>query len=139
MANTITNQVRRLRAEVLERSDTDPILSFNFMAAEAGVSLASFKRDLLPYLPVVALREHRRGVRRSDWLTLLESRTREPGTPAASKFEEFCERHGLSSTEADDEIEEGRLKVRRVGGRRIVTPEAEQAWLASLEQYQPAA
>jgi hypothetical protein len=139
MANTITKQVRRLRAEVLERTDTDPILNFNFMAAEAGLSLASFKRDLLPHLPVVALTEHRRGVRRSDWLALLESRTREPGAPAASTIEEFCERHGLSSTEADGEIEDGRLKVRRVGRRRIVTPEAEEAWLAALEQYQPAA
>ena len=109
------------------------------MAAEAGLSLASFKRDLLPHRPVVALTEHRRGVRRSDWLALLESRTREPGAPAAFTFEKFCERHGLSSTEADDEVEGGRLQVRRAGRRRIVTPEAEEAWLGSLDSPQPAA
>src|SRR5688572_19138798 len=86
MANTITKQVQRLRTEVLERTDTNPILSFNFMAAEADLSLASFKREMLLHLPVVALTEHRRGVRRSDWLALLESRTREPGAPAASTF-----------------------------------------------------
>jgi hypothetical protein len=75
---TVTAQIKAERADILRRTDTDPLLTFNFMAADAGVSLATFKRAILPHLPVVEVTEHRRGVHRSDWRVYLASRTRGP-------------------------------------------------------------
>lgn len=75
---TVTEQIRAERDEVLRRPDTDPLLAYNFMAADAGVSLATFKRAILPFLPVVEVTEHRRGVRRSAWERHKTSRTRPP-------------------------------------------------------------
>jgi len=79
---TTTAQIKEARAEILSRADTDPILTYNQMAADAGVSIATFKRAILPYLPVIAVTEHRRGVRRSDWQAYLQSRTRKPRAAA---------------------------------------------------------
>jgi hypothetical protein len=45
---------------------------------------------------------------------------------------EFCARNGISRRLAYDEIGSGRLKIRKVGRRSIVTTEDEDAWLASL-------
>ena len=75
---TPTTQIKTERAEILSRADTDPVLNYNFMAADADVSLATFKRQILPHLPVVEITEHRRGVLRSAWQAFKASRIRKP-------------------------------------------------------------
>jgi hypothetical protein len=82
---TVTAQIKAERDEVLRRSDTDPLLTYNNMAADAGVSLATLKRAILPFLPVVEVTEHRRGVRRSDWERHKRSRTRAPRAAGNAK------------------------------------------------------
>jgi hypothetical protein len=79
---TPTAQVRAQRDEILGRADTDPVLSYSFMAADADVSLATFKRSILPHLPVMEVTNHRRGVRRSDWEAYKTRRTRAPRAAA---------------------------------------------------------
>ncbi|MEQ8263329.1 helix-turn-helix domain-containing protein [Pseudohaliea sp.] len=44
----------------------------------------------------------------------------------------FCERWGISHQTFYDEVKRGRLTIRKIGSRTIVTPEDEQAWLDSL-------
>ena len=51
---------------------------------------------------------------------------------------EFCERNGISRRLAYDEINRGRLKILKAGRRSLVTTEAEDDWLASLESPQAA-
>jgi hypothetical protein len=55
--------------------DLDPILSPNDMCGEAKISLATWRRQFRNCLPVVRLSPKRIGVRRSDWLAALASRT----------------------------------------------------------------
>jgi hypothetical protein len=79
-----TVKVRAERAAILARPDTDPLLSYRFMAADADVSIATFKRVILPHLEVVEITAHRRGVRRSTWEAFKTSRTRKPLVRAAA-------------------------------------------------------
>jgi len=44
----------------------------------------------------------------------------------------FCERWGISHQTFYDEVKRGRLRIRKIGTKTIVTPEDEQAWLDSL-------
>jgi hypothetical protein len=78
MPTQITEAVARERAEILARDDTDPILSFVYCAADLGISLATFKRSVLPDLAVVEITDRRRGIRRSDHEARKASRTRKP-------------------------------------------------------------
>ena len=78
-----TAKVMAERAEILARPDTDPLLSYDFCAADAGVSIATFKRNILPHLAVVEITARRRGVRRSTWEAHKTSRTRKPLVKAA--------------------------------------------------------
>jgi hypothetical protein len=55
MPSGTTQKIQAKRAEVLARDDTDPVLSFADCAADYGVSLATFKRSILPDLPVVEI------------------------------------------------------------------------------------
>jgi hypothetical protein len=73
---TSTEQVASTRAEILAREDTDPILTYVECAADYGVSLATFKRSILPDLPVVEITDRRRGIRRSDHEARKAQRTR---------------------------------------------------------------
>jgi hypothetical protein len=84
MASIITENVRRKRAEILARDDTDPVLSFDYCAADYGVSRATFRRNILPDLPVVEITDRLRGVRRSDHEARKTrvTRTRRPGAGA---------------------------------------------------------
>ena len=66
MPSCTTEKIQARRAAILAREDTDPVLSFGECAADYGVSLATFKRAILPDLPVVDITDRRRGVRRSD-------------------------------------------------------------------------
>jgi hypothetical protein len=65
MPSIITERVARERAGVLARADADPLLSYAECAADLGVSLATFRRSVLPDLPVVEISARRRGIRRS--------------------------------------------------------------------------
>lgn len=49
----------------------DPILSPDQMAADAGISRATWVRRWRPVLPVIQLSPRRIGVRRSAWLAAL--------------------------------------------------------------------
>jgi hypothetical protein len=55
----------------------------------------------------------------------------------SSSLQDFCERHTICRRTAYNEIAAGRLKIRKVGRRSIVTDEAEEAWLAALPVYEP--
>jgi hypothetical protein len=86
---TVTEQIRAERAAILARKDTDPILSYNFMAADADVSLATFKRSILPRLEaagaIVEITDNRRGALRSKWDEFKASCTRKrQSAPAAA-------------------------------------------------------
>jgi hypothetical protein len=78
MPSCTTEKVEVKRAEILARDDTDPVLSFAYCAADYGVSLATFKRSILPDLPVVEISDRRKGVRRSDHEARKARRTRKP-------------------------------------------------------------
>jgi hypothetical protein len=77
MPSYITEKILAKRAAILARDDTDPLLSFAECAADYGVSLATFKRSILPDLPVVQITDRRRGIRRSDHEARKARRTRE--------------------------------------------------------------
>jgi hypothetical protein len=57
---------------------SDPILRYQECAAELNVSLDTFKRRVLPYIAVVEVSPHRRGVRRSVLESLKDARTVPP-------------------------------------------------------------
>jgi hypothetical protein len=60
-----TELVALERAKILARADADPLLSYAECAADLGISLSTFKRYVLPDLPVVEITARRRGIRRS--------------------------------------------------------------------------
>jgi hypothetical protein len=66
MPSCTSEAIRAKRAAILARDDTDPILSYAECAADYGVSIATFKRAILPHLPIVQITDRRRGIRRSD-------------------------------------------------------------------------
>jgi hypothetical protein len=76
MPSCTPEAIRAKRAAILARDDTDPVLSFAEVAADYGVSLATFKRSILPDLPVVEITDRRRGIRRSDHEARKARRTR---------------------------------------------------------------
>jgi excisionase family DNA binding protein len=47
-------------------------------------------------------------------------------------IDEFCERNGISRRLAYDEINAGRLRIKKAGRRSLITTEAEDAWLEAL-------
>lgn len=50
----------------------------------------------------------------------------------AMSIEDFCRWAGIGRSLAYKEIEAGRLRIKKVGRRTLVTLEAARAWLASL-------
>lgn len=60
-----------------------------------------------------------------------------PGRRSFS-INEICERNKVSRRFVYDEINRGRLKVKKAGRRSLITDEAEGDWLDSLPEYQPA-
>jgi hypothetical protein len=56
----------------------------------------------------------------------------------SSSLRNFAERHDISLRLAYDEIKAGRLKIKKVGRRSIVTDEDEARWLESLASPQAA-
>ena len=63
----------------------------------------------------------------------LEQRKEEARQPrCSSSLRNFAERHDISLRLTYDEIKAGRLKIKKVGRRSIVTDEDEEAWLRSL-------
>jgi hypothetical protein len=59
----------------------DPILSFEYIVEDLGISRATFHRVWRHMLPVVEISERRRGVRRSDYEAAKAARIR-PGRAA---------------------------------------------------------
>lgn len=53
-------------------------------------------------------------------------------SPIAQSIDNFCERYGISRSQAYEEIRSGRLKAVKLGRRTLVPEEAGQAWLKSL-------
>ena len=51
----------------------------------------------------------------------------------SSSLRDFAERHSISLRLTYDEIKAGRLKIKKVGRRSIVTDDAEADWLAALD------
>lgn len=45
---------------------------------------------------------------------------------------EFCQLYSIGRTKAYEEIKSGRLQIRKIGKRTIITAEAAQEWLANL-------
>jgi hypothetical protein len=46
--------------------------------------------------------------------------------------DEFCERNNISRRFFYDEVNRGRLKIKKAGARTLVTVEAENNWIAAL-------
>lgn len=61
-------------------------------------------------------------------------RKRQKGDRATFDIEEICQRHNISRQTVYREIAQGRLRTFKIGRRRKVTKEAEQEWIALLEQ-----
>jgi hypothetical protein len=57
---------RELRDSILAGSG-DPVLSFDYIKADLGISHATFHRGPRRQLPVVQISDRRLGVRRSDY------------------------------------------------------------------------
>lgn len=57
----------------------------------------------------------------------------------AKSVAEFCDFYGFSRPTFYAEIAAGRLRTIKVGRRRIVTPQQEQAWVELLEAEQQGA
>ena len=55
----------------------------------------------------------------------------------SSSLQDFCSRHNICRRTAYKEIAAGRLKIRKVGRRSIVTDEDEVAWLQALPVHEP--
>jgi predicted DNA-binding transcriptional regulator AlpA len=53
--------------ETLLAGAADPVLSFEFIKADLGISRATFHRGPRRQLPVVRISDRRLGVRRSDY------------------------------------------------------------------------
>lgn len=50
----------------------------------------------------------------------------------ASTIDEFADRYGLCRQTIYNQARAGRLKIRKVGKRSVITTEDEQAWLQNL-------
>ena len=59
--------------------------------------------------------------------------------PLAYPFPDFLELVGIGRTKAYEEINAGRLKVRKSGNRTIVLAADARAWLDSLPAFEPKA
>jgi hypothetical protein len=51
---------------------------------------------------------------------------------AKSHVDAFCEKHGIGRTTFYSEVKIGRLRIKKLGRKTIVTPEFEAAWVESL-------
>jgi len=47
----------------------------------------------------------------------------------------FCETYGIGRTKTYEEIKSGRLRVRKVGRRTIVTADDAEEWLSTLPEF----
>jgi hypothetical protein len=56
----------------------------------------------------------------------------------AYTINDFCRRNAIGRSTAYELARDGKLRMRKVLGKTIVTAADEAAWLASLEAYQPA-
>ena len=56
----------------------------------------------------------------------------------ASSLKNFCRRNDIGRSKAYQEIKEGRLRIRKVGRRTIVTRKDEKRWLDALPAGGPA-
>jgi hypothetical protein len=61
------------------RAGGDPVLSYAESAAELGISIATLRRRVLPYVAIVEITDRRRGLRRSVVEGVKVARTRQPG------------------------------------------------------------
>lgn len=52
---------------------------------------------------------------------------------------EFCQRFGIGRTKFYEEINEGRLKAKKVGRHTRVSVDAAREWFAGHSDYQPTA
>lgn len=57
-----------------------------------------------------------------------------PNEFGAMSIETFCELVGIGRSLAYREIDAGRLKIRKVGRRTLITREAASNWLSSLPE-----
>jgi hypothetical protein len=56
----------------------------------------------------------------------------QPQPPVSSTLNDFCKRHSICRQTAYNEVRRGRLKLRKIGSRSIVTRDDETKWLESL-------
>jgi hypothetical protein len=52
--------------------------------------------------------------------------------PAAMTIDQFCRSYCIGKTKAYAEAKAGRLQLKKLGAKTLVTREAAEAWLASL-------
>lgn len=50
----------------------------------------------------------------------------------AFSIEEFCRLYSIGKTKTYEEIKDGKLKIKKVGRRTIITAEAAKEWLEAL-------
>jgi hypothetical protein len=55
-----------------------------------------------------------------------------PTTPRVLSVKEFCARNNIARSTAYEEHQRGRLTIRKVGKKSIITIDDEAAWLSSL-------
>jgi hypothetical protein len=60
------------------RQPEDPILSPQEMAQDAGINLATWRRNYRDKLPIIQISPRRIGARKSDWRRELDQRAKQP-------------------------------------------------------------
>lgn len=79
----VSDKFQELRKALLACEGGDPVLDYEYMAADAGVSISTFKRKILPYLPIVQITDRRRGCLRSNWEAHKRKRLHKPQSAAS--------------------------------------------------------
>lgn len=57
-------------------------------------------------------------------------------TPRALTVKEFCQQYGIGQTQFYEEVKEGRLPVRKVGRKSLITRDDAETWLQSLPRLE---
>ncbi|MDF0495384.1 helix-turn-helix domain-containing protein [Bradyrhizobium yuanmingense] len=57
-------------------------------------------------------------------------------TLRALTVKEFCQQYGIGQTQFYEEVKEGRLPVRKVGRKSLITRDDAESWLQSLPRLE---
>jgi len=66
------------RVQLSKSIELDPVLDFQYIMEDLGVSKSTFFRSIRPTLPVVEISDRLRGVRQSDYSVWKGARVRAP-------------------------------------------------------------